>query len=262
VTALRVALGEYDIGWQEPERSLAGAEAVIMAAAGAGAQLVVLPEMALTGFTMEPAAQAEPLDGPHVRALARLAAGAGVELLASIARRDDSAGAPRFLNSVVHVGRDGEPRVVYDKQRLFSYGGEHECYTPGESSPAVLDVRGVRVAAFVCYDLRFPELFREVADDVDLVVVTANWPAARRPHWDALLRARAIENQCWLVGVNRTGTGGRLQFDGGSAAYDPWGERGDRAEGESRVVDVDTARVREIRERYPFLKDRLERTRA
>jgi len=235
---------------------------VVQAAASAGAQLVVLPEMALTGFTMEPAAHAEPLDGAHVRALARLAAGAGVELLASIARRDARVGEPRFLNSVVHVGRDGEPRVVYDKQRLFAYGGEHERYTAGESAPAVLDVRGVRVATFVCYDLRFPELFREVADEVDVVVVTANWPAARRPHWDVLLRARAIENQCWVLGVNRTGAGGRLQYDGGSAAYDPWGERADRDESGTRIVDVDRARVREIREKYPFLKDRLERARA
>ena len=262
MTVLRVALGEYDIGWQEPERSLAGAEAVMRAAASAGAQLVVLPEMALTGFTMEPAAHAEPLDGPHVRALARLAADARVDLLASVARRDEGAGRAAFYNSIVHAGIDGEPHLLYDKQRLFAYGGEHQAYTPGESAPAVLDVHGVRIAAFVCYDLRFPELFREVADAVDLVVVTANWPAARRPHWDVLLRARAIENQCWVVGVNRTGAGGRLEYDGGSAAYDPWGERADRAEGGIRVVDVSADRVREIREKYPFLKDRLERART
>jgi predicted amidohydrolase len=254
---LRVALGEYDLSWEEPERSLARAAEVMRRAAAAGARLVVLPEMALTGFTMSPDAHAEPLEGARVGALAASARGAGVEVVASIARAATTeAGRRVHRNSAIHVGDAGGVRVVYDKQKLFAYGGEHAAYSAGERAPEVVTIGGVRVATFICYDLRFPELFRAVADDVELVLVVANWPAARRAHWDTLLRARAIENQCWVVGVNRTGTGGGIDYDGGSAAYDPWGDRADVEAGGVRVVDVAAERVREVRERYPFLRDR------
>jgi omega-amidase len=254
VSTLRAALGEYDLGWQSPRTSLERAAEVISRASSVGARLVALPEMCLTGFTMDPESFAEPLDGPNVRRLAELARAAGVELLASIARRSDtpSATGRQYFNSVVHVDGQGEAHVVYDKQKLFGYGGEDGKFSPGMEPPTTVVVDGVRIASFVCYDLRFPELFREVADNVDAIFVLANWPAARRPHWDALLRARAIENQCWVIGVNRTGEGGRLAYDGGSAAFDPWGEGADR----SGVVDLSTERVEEIRTKFPFLRDR------
>ena len=253
---LRVALGEYDLGWEEPEVSLARAGALLRGAAAAGARLVVLPEMALTGFTMSPDRHAEPLEGPAVRKLAALAREAGVEIVASIARTTNDASGGVHHNSAIHVDAAGEVRLVYDKQKLFAYGGEDAVYSAGARAPAIVTIAGVRVAAFICYDLRFPELFRAVADDVDLVLVVANWPAARRAHWDTLLRARAIENQCWVIGVNRTGTGGTIAYDGGSAAWDPWGERADVEVDGARVVDVSAERVREVREKYPFLQDK------
>ena len=121
----------------------------------------------------------------------------------------------------------------------------------------MIDVDGVRVSPFVCYDLRFPELFRAAAPACDLMVVIANWPATRRPHWDALLPARAIENQAYVIGVNRTGMAGGIQYDGGSAAYDPWGLPVARrtAVASPAVVDVAPARVASIRSQYPFLAD-------
>lgn len=256
MTSLRVALGEYDTGWHDPAGSLERAAAVLRRAGSVHAGLVVLPEMFLTGFTMEPAAHAEALDGPTFQAFADKVAQAGFSAIASISRRDDTPRGPRFFNSVVHVSPDGTIGHAYDKQQLFSYGGEHAVYTPGDAPPRILSVNGVRIATLVCYDLRFPELFREIADAADLIVVVANWPAVRRSHWDALLQARAIENQCYVVGVNRTGAGGPLTYDGGSAAYDPWGERIDRESRGIRVADVSPERVVEIREKFPFLKDR------
>ena len=121
----------------------------------------------------------------------------------------------------------------------------------------IVDIDGVRVSPFVCYDLRFPELFRAVAPSADLLVVIANWPAARRPHWDALLPARAIENLSYVVGVNRTGVGNGVVYDGGSAAYDPWGlpVAVRAAVASPSVVDVSASRVRAVREKYPFLED-------
>ena len=118
-------------------------------------------------------------------------------------------------------------------------------------------LQGVRIAPFICYDLRFPELFRAVAREVDVMVVLANWPASRRTHWDALIRARAIENQCYVVAVNRIGEGGGIVYDGGSAAFDPWGTPLDSSGGSVQCIDVDPARVRAVREEFPFLRDAL-----
>ena len=250
--ALRVALGEYDVGWEDPAGSLARAARVVRQAAADGARLVVLPEMCATGFTMDSGRWAEPLAGDSSRRLAEIAATHGVWLLAGLAARDE--GGPR--NVAALYDPSGALTAAYRKQRLFGYGGEHEAYAPGDA-PVVATIDGVRVAPFICYDLRFPELFRAVARDVDAFLLIANWPAARRAHWDVLTRARAIENLCYVVAVNRVGSGGGLQFDGGSVAYDPWGERltCEIPGLTPSLVDIRASRVAEIRARYPFLAD-------
>ncbi len=250
---LTVALGEYDTGWHDPTGSLVRAERLVRTAASRGAGLVVLPEMCTTGFTMDPA-QAEPADGPSVCALGRIAAESRVHLVAGVAVRECVAGAERVVNMALYVGPDGDVRAAYRKQRLFAYAGEGAVYTPG-SVPQVIDVDGVRLALFVCYDLRFPELFRRVARDVDAMIVVANWPASRRAHWDALLPARAIENQCCVVAVNRRGEGGGVAYDGGSVAFDAWGARLPVGAGDVAIVNIDPTAVRAVRAEYPFLQD-------
>jgi predicted amidohydrolase len=254
---LRVVLGEYDTGWHDPVTSLARASTLVRRAANHGAHLVALPEMCLSGFTMEPKAHAVPLDSPHVRALAKIASDNEVHVLAGVAAREIVDGREAFQNTALLFGPGGELEASYRKQKLFAYANEHASYEPGDG-PAIAMVHGVRVSLFICYDLRFPELFRAVAPDVDAMFVIANWPAGRRPHWDALLPARAIENQCYVVGVNRTGDAGGLSYDGGSAAYDPWGLRLQPTvttdEGPGYVV-LSAERVAEVRSRYPFIRD-------
>lgn len=254
--SLRVALGEYDIGWHDPQGSVTRAEGLIRDAAAGGARLVVLPEMCATGFTMD-VEFAEPVDGPSARRLAQAAARNDVWVLAGLA----TTGAPGTdptcaYNSALLFSPTGGLLSMYHKQRLFAYAGEHESYATGNQS-ATTTIEGIRVSPFICYDLRFPELFREAAADTDLMVVIASWPSSRQQHWDVLVRARAIENQCYVAAVNRIGGGGGLHYSGGSAAYDPWGEplAATNANG-VRIVDVDAARVEEIRSRYPFLADR------
>jgi len=259
---LRVALGEYDIGWHDPERSLERARALVADAARAGARLVVLPEMATTGFTMD-RAQATPLAGGHAARLATLAGEAGVWLIASVAATEpaplgDAGGteASRAVNAALVADPSGAIVAVYRKQKLFAFAGEHEHYAPGDAR-VVVTIDGIRIAPLVCYDLRFPELFRAVARDVDAFVLVANWPAARRLHWDTLTRARAIENQAYVVAVNRIGSGGNIAYDGGSAAWDPWGDPAPEAQTPAgiRLVSIDPTRVTDIRTRYPFLRD-------
>jgi omega-amidase len=243
VSALNVGLGEYDIGWEDPAGSLVRAEAVVSRAADQGAQLVALPEMCITGFSMDSGRLAEPLDGPSILALREMASRHGVHLLAGAATREE-----QCYNSALLIDSSGEIVGDYRKQRLFAYAGETNHYAAG-TGPLVAEVNGVRIAPFVCFDLRFPELFREVGPRVDAIVLIASWPAARRAHWDVLVRARAIENQCYMVAVNRIGEGGGLAYDGGSVAYTPWG---DRIGGAGEVVQIDPAEVTRIRAAYPF----------
>ena len=249
--ALKVALGEYDIGWQDPPQSLARAEQLVARAAKAGARLVVLPEMATTGFTMDSDRWAEDIGGPDAVRLKSIARVNGVWLITGQAVRTPDG---KARNVAAIISPAGEVVGAYRKQRLFGYGGEDKAYAPGDG-PVMVTIDGVRVSPFVCYDLRFPELFRAVAKRVDLFVVLANWPASRRAHWDLLLRARAVENLAYVVGVNRTGEGGGLSYDGGSAGWSPWGEPLAPLSTDPVVVQVDASEVARVRAKYPFLED-------
>lgn len=249
---LRVALAEYDTGWHQPELSLDRAAVCVQRAVSTGARLVVLPEMCTTGFTMEPENWSEALNGPSFARLSTMAAVHDVWVMAGVAMRSEDG----YTNVAAVFNPEGSLVVTYAKQRLFTYAGEDQHYLAG-IVPAVIDIDGVRVSPFICYDLRFPELFRAAALSSDLIVVIANWPAARRPHWDALLPARAIENLAYVAGVNRTGVADGIHYDGGSAAYDPWGIPAAQrmAVAAPSVVDVSAARVASIRAKYPFLDD-------
>jgi omega-amidase len=254
--ALRVALGQYDTGWHDPAGSLARATTLVRAAKAEGAELVVLPEMCTSGFVMNPARYAEPIDGPSITTLRQLARESSIGLVAGVATRVALPEGERFFNSALLIDSAGEIAAEYRKQRLFAYAREHEVYSAG-GSPRVVEWGGLRIALFICFDLRFPELFREAAPFADAVVVIANWPVERQGHWEVLLRARAIESQTWVIGVNRIGEGGGLTYGGASAVYGPWGElHAAPAGGELSVVVIDSEAVTAARQKFPFVDDR------
>ena len=247
--ALTVALGEYDIGWHDPALSLIRAGDVARQAAAAGANLLVLPEMCITGFTMDPQAFAEPEDGPSIKTLGKLAAEHELWIIAGASIRKADG---RYVNSALTFSPQGKVVASYEKQRLFGYAGETDIYSPGESH-CVVDINGLSFGVFICFDLRFPELFREVGRDVDGFVLVANWPNTRQQHWEVLTRARAIENQCYMIAVNRIGEGGGLTYEGGSVIFDPWGERCDRKVGGGlRIGEVSTSVVERARKAFPL----------
>lgn len=223
-------------------------------AAESGADVVVLPEMATTGFTMDTSWAVE-INSSEIAGLQDIARANRTWLIAGVALRADDAES-RAVNASLAIDPSGTITAVHRKQRLFAYGDEHRHYSAG-TAPTTVTIGGVRVAMFICYELRFPEVFAPVAAEVDVMVVIANWPAARLAHWDALLRARAIENQCYVIGVNRLGVANGLEYTGGSTAFDPWGERmtGSMADGTSAIA-VDADRVAGVRAEYPFLEDR------
>jgi predicted amidohydrolase len=251
---MRVAGVQHDVVWEDRVATLARLEPQLAAAAGAGARLVVLTEMFPVGFSMEPERMAEPEGGPSTEFLRTQAAALGVWLAGSVPVHPRRGGRP--VNRFLLAGPHGELEH-YDKLHPFTYSGEHEHYAAG-TERVTFTVEGVRVTPFVCYDLRFADEFWAEAAGTDCYVVVANWPAARRVHWQALLVARAIENQAYVVGVNRVGEGGGLTYAGDSRIVDPQGVVLAAGAGAETILlaDVDPAVVAETRKRYPFLADR------
>jgi len=252
---VRVAAIQHDIAWEDSETNRGRLAGPIAEAAGAGAGLVLLTEMFASGFSMDTAAIAEPADGPTAQWLADQATAHSVWVAGSIST--DPADGGLAVNRLTVAGPDGE-RHHYDKIHPFTYGGEHDHYRGGDER-VVVDIGGVRTALFVCYDLRFADEFWPLGPEVDLYLVPANWPAKRRAHWRALLVARAIENQAYVIGVNRVGEGGGLEYSGDSLIVDPLGEiladGGDGTE-QTLAADIDLDHLRSVRERFPFLQDR------
>lgn len=245
---------QHDIVWEDPAANFARLAPMIASAAEHGARLVVLTEMFSTGFSMHTDRVAEPFDGPSAQFLTQQARAHGVWVCGSLPELLPGNDLP--CNQLVVAAPDGT-RYRYAKIHPFGYGREDEHYGAGTEFLTV-DIEGVRCSFFVCYDLRFADEFWALALDTDCYVVPANWPAARREHWVTLLRARAIENQAYVVAVNRVGRGGRLEYVGDSMIIDPFGEFVAVADGGETTIAgvVDVERVKEVRAEYPFLPDR------
>ena len=243
---------QLDIAWEEPAENLRRAEELATRAAAEGARLLVLPEMFATGFSMRAEAMAE--HAPAVRAfLAETAVRHHVWMVGGYAEPGDR----RPANACSLVAPDGSERLHYRKIHPFTLAHEPEHYEAGEVLQTA-EVEGVRVTPVICYDLRFPELFRAAAAATDLFVVPANWPERRSHAWRTLLAARAIDDQAWVLGVNRVGEAEDNAYRGDTSLLDPWGRVTVTLISEPGVVtgEVDPAVVREARERFPFLADR------
>jgi predicted amidohydrolase len=251
---MKVAAIQHDIVWEDPDANFGRLAPLLSEAAARGARLAVLTEMYSTGFSMAAERIAEPAGGRSTAFLVEQAARNDLWVCGSLP--EVSAGATRPSNCLVLAGPDGTI-LRYRKIHPFSFAGEHQHFEAGDKHVTVM-VDGVRLSLFVCYDLRFADEFWTLAGDTDCYVVVANWPAPRRAHWMTLLRARAIENQAYMVAVNRVGSGDGLDYCGDSAIIGPFGE--EVAIGDDReavlVGEVDAAVVADIRARFPFLVDR------
>lgn len=254
---------------EDRERNLATADRLVRAAAADGAELVVLPEKwTVLGTPEQLAAGAEALDGPALGWARATARELGIDLVAgSIAERPEPPARAKGANTSVHVAPDGELRAVYRKVHLFDVEVAGVAYResdgedPGEELVTSTLAGGVELGMAVCYDLRFPELFRILALRGALVVTlpSAFTLATTRDHWEVLVRARAIENQCFMVAPNQIGAHPPGNRSGGrSLIVDPWGVvLATAPDGEGHVVaDLDLGRQAEIRARLPSLANR------
>lgn len=245
--SLRIALCQTDIEWERPERNLAQLEPLV---AAADADVILLPELFATGFTLDPAGVADRPDGPIVTAMRRWAARYDKAVAGSVAVAEGE----RFYNRMYFVTPAGES-THYDKRHLFAPGGEARGYTPGERR-TVVEYGGVRFLLLICYDLRFP-VWSRCRGDYDAILCCASWPASRRDVWRTLLRARAIENQCYVAGVNRVGCDPSARYAGDSALVDFQGRTlAEAGEGEQTLTaEFDPAAVAAFREKFPVWKD-------
>jgi len=247
---LRVTMIQADLAWQDPIANRRELAAHLRGLAG-HTDLIVLPEMFTTGFSMDAAALAEPMDGATIGWLREEAAAVGCAITGSLIVAEGG----RHYNRLVWAAPDGG-FAHYDKRHLFRMAHEHEHYAAG-SERVTVELKGWRICPLVCYDLRFPVWSRN-RDDYDVLLYVANWPSRRRTAWSTLLRARAIENVCYVVGVNRVGKDGNgASYAGDSVALDFLGQvlGGDRGGDFVETVVLDRETLATFRRDFPVHLD-------
>jgi predicted amidohydrolase len=260
MNSLRLSILQTHLEW---ENSVANRDRIeqLLEAVPIGTRVVVLPEMFSTGFSMNPAAFAETPEGETVQWMTRIAREKKIILTGSFMAKEED----KFYNRLLWVLPDGK-MGQYDKRHLFAFAGEDQHYTAGNKR-LIASVNGWRINLQICYDLRFPVWSRqqstygedgEFKPEYDLLVYVANWPARRSEAWKTLLRARAIENQCYVVGVNRIGKDGNgIDHSGDSMIIGPLGDVlyscGEREELYS--TELDAKSLQDTRDRFPFLRD-------
>mgnify|MGYP002515744688 CR=1 FL=1 len=252
---MKICLVQMDIAWADPIANCRHAEAAIRAAAKA--DVYILPEMFSTGFATQPEGVAEEfVDGTSssLEWMKRMAAELDAAIVGSIALKED---AGKFYNRLCFVRPDGEC-TFYDKYHLFTFGGEHLRYTAGDAR-VVAEFRGFRFLLQICYDLRFPVFARNKVDaPYDAAIYVASWPTPRVEAWLSLLKARAIENQCYVCAVNRVGTDPYCHYSGGTQLIDPYGKIvAECPMGEATEISgtLDKDMLEAFRQKFPVLHD-------
>ena len=242
---MKVTAIPMDIVWANPEKNIEQAQQLIQHAEVS--DLYVLPEMWATGFVMEPLGIAEEENDSKALAWMRdFALINGCAICGSLAVRIADG---TYRNRFYFVTPDDV--IFYDKHHLFRHGREHLFYHPGDS-PVIARWQGMRFLLQTCYDLRFPVFSRSGrAGEYDAIIYVANWPSSRQLAWDTLLRARAIENQCYVIGVNRTGFDPNTHYEGGSAIISPLGKAS-----ESLTAELSLDALGKMRDRFRVLEDR------
>ena len=246
---MKIAILQTNIDWGNPSANVTKADEIIDCYEQT--DLFVLPEMFSTGFCTDPKGIAEPVNCETLQWMKRKAAQKGCAMAGSIATEENG----RYYNRFYFVHPDGKVDF-YDKKHLFTYGGEDKHFTAGDER-VIVTYKGVRILLQICYDLRFP-IWSRNKKDYDMILYVASWPTSRVEVWKTLLRARAIENQCYVAGVNRVGNDPNCTYCGGSAVIDPYGrtlaacEDGKECQADA-VIDLDVLEA--FRKKFPVLND-------
>ena len=253
--AVRICSAQIASVWDDPDRTLKKADLFIRHAAQSGAALICFPEQFATGWDPGSTSHSEERDGSIVSRLRDMAQENHIAILSSFRERRDPAAPPH--NTVVVIDENGRILTSYSKIHLFSPGGENNSFSPG-SELGIFRLGRLTCGIAICYDLRFPELFRIYAHaGVQAMFVPSAWPAARMSHWELFITARAGENQMCVTGINTTGTTPVDTYSGGSMTVDPTGSVISRAGQAEQLLfcDLDPDVVRTTRTAFPVAKD-------
>lgn len=251
---LKVYLAQIDIAWEDKAVNQKIILAETKKAVRLGADVVVFPEMTLTGFAVSSTSAAE--NEATSESLAFFKKNAKQNKIAVVCGVLVKSGKKKS-NLAFIINSKGAVLTRYQKMHNFTFGGEDNHFVPGQKITTAT-INGFKLAPVICYDLRFPGLFEALSKKrPDVFLVIANWPAARSVHWQQLLPARALDTQSFVVGVNRVGEGSGLHYSGNSAAYNPWGEKiVDCNSGGGKMVTLKKNELTEIRNKFSSLKDK------
>ncbi len=246
---LSIDLVQMDIHWEQPARNRMKLDDLL--SSHTPSDVIILPEMFSTGFTMNARAMAEPMDGETIGWMQETSSRLQCQVVGSLIVTEGE----RFFNRLIWMGPEG---VIarYDKRHLFTMAGEDRVYQAG-TERQVVTLKGWNISTMICYDLRFPVWCRS-GPEVDVLLFVANFPDKRGHAWRQLLVARAIENQCYVVGVNRVGWDGKQHYYGGdSCVIDPWGNRALHLGGQETLnsFTLDGVELEKCRHTLPFLAD-------
>ena len=248
---MKITLIQTSLSWEDAEANRNHFRNII-ASINEDTDVIVLPEMFSTGFTMAPETVSEPMDGPTVTWMKKIASEGNCAVTGSVVISEGEC----YYNRLLFVLPDGQVKH-YDKRHLFSLAGEDKAYTAGKER-LVVEYKGWRICPLVCYDLRFP-VFSRNTEDYDLLLYVANWPAPRIFAWDTLLQARAIENMCYVAGVNRIGQDNNgHNYPGHSQVFDALGKFVLQPSGNEGIYTIvlDKEAMLQTRSKFGFLNDR------
>lgn len=248
---LKIGLVQYAPVWENKAESIEKIK--ILVGEISEIDLLIFPEMTLTGFTMKSDKFTEELMGASFLFFSSLAKEKNCAVMYGVIEK----GKRKNFNTMVHLNNQGKIITTYRKIHPFSYSKENIFYGKGKEV-VITKVKGLKIGLSICYDLRFPELYRYYAKEkIEMIIDIANWPDTRIEHWSTLLKARAIENQYYVVGVNRVGDDPKLHYNGFSSVFDPMGREVVAVENEEKiiVIEVDKSFVSNVRKKLPFLND-------
>jgi predicted amidohydrolase len=251
---VKLSLGQFSIGWENKPVNKFKIQKMAYMAADSNAKLFCLPEMCLSGFSMNVDHICDH-DNRDLAWFQDLARETGMYIGFGIVEKPDGFG----RNCYYIVSPDGLLKHRYEKIHPFSHGDENKFYVSGNSL-ALSIIDGIGVSTFICYDLRFPEVFQAISSLASLIIVAANWPKSRKEHWITLIQARAIENQCYIAAVNRVGDCAGMDFSGDSMIVDPWGRIVFAMNNEEGVggCEIEPEEVEKIRKTFSVKLDRRE----
>jgi len=254
---MKIALAQLDIIWEDKISNKLKCEKLAQQASEAKVDLLLFPEMTLTGFTMNVASMGEDKNGDTTLWFQELAKKYKVTIGFGVIEKNLEK--DKGKNNYILVDHEGKLLSCYSKIHPFSFG-EESIHYQGGSSLSLINYKQWILSTFICYDLRFPEIFQAASRKASLITIAANWPKERIAHWEVLLKARAIENQCYIAAVNRTGLGNGIKYSGSSMVIDPLGNVISHGGSEEGIIlsEINIENVYNIRENFKLKEDRRE----